>query len=360
MAQPCPVRAHRNGLYYVARWTTTDGEPRARSLGRVSRREAERLCWDIAAEFVAEPGKRDARGAPTLGEWAKRYPELRPDLGEQTLALHDRTLRYLSQRLGESRRLDRITPADADDWRLWLRKQPNGRGETLTAQTIAAHIRNAKVTFALAKRRRLIGANPFDELSGAAPAAPKDWRDISHADLERILGACPGESWRCLFALARLAGLRRGEAVRLTWGDIDWTARRLRITPEGEETTKQRARDVPIAPRLLEILQASWESAAEGSSGPCDALGAADLHRRACAILKKSGVGTYSKPFHSLRKALENEWKQIAPWPTVCSWLGHSAKVAAEHYLRPGESEFERVTGAPPLTTTESDTKLRA
>lgn len=338
MTTACPVRLARNGVYWVARWRTTDGEPRARSLGKCSKREAERKCWEIAAEFALEPGKRDAHKAPTLGEWAERYPKLRDDLNERTIMLHRKTLEYLKARHGAGLRLDKFTPAKADDWRVWLGKQkgPNG---TLSAQTVAAHIRNAKVIFERARRRRLIGSNPFADISGQAPKVSKDWREVTPADLDRILDACPSAEWRVLFALCRLAGLRRGEAIALRWGDIDWQARRLRA--DG----KTGPRLVPVSPALLEILQAAYDEAQPGAELVCGQLRYADLHRGATAIVKRSGVGRYSKPFHTMRKCLESEWVKIAPWPTVCSWLGHSAKVAAEHYLRPGEDDFARVTG---------------
>lgn len=339
----CPIHLHRNGPYWRARWLSSDGREMSRALGRCSKREAQRRCWELAAEFATEPGKRDAAGAPTLGEWHEQYPELRPDLSGGTLALHDRTLRYLIERFGAGRRLDKISPREADDWRLWLGKQPGPNGK-LGPHTVAGHIRNAKVIFGVARRRRLIGANPFDDLVGQAPRVAKDWRQVTHDDLERIMRVCPNDAWRCLFALCRLAGLRLGEAERLRWGDVDLEARRLRVWPEHAETTKQRAREVPVAPRLAAVLLEAFSTAGEDSVGPCDGIRRSNVHRDAGVILRRSGVGRYKSPFHTLRKCCENEWKVIAPWPTVCAWLGHSAKVAAEHYLRPGEDEFERVS----------------
>lgn len=341
MASPCPVRCHKNGPYYVARWKTSDGQPRSRSLGRVSRRQAEKRCWDIAAEFAIEPGRRDAAGAPTLGDWQEQYPKARDDLKASTASMHDRTFRYLIEFVGDGIRLDKFTHAQAEDFKLWLGRCSGRQAAKLSPQTVASHIRNAKVIFSIAKRRRMIGANPFDDISGAAPKVDKQWAKITRADLERILEACPDRYWRCLFALARLAGLRRGEAVGLQWSEIDWNTRRMR--PSG----KTGPRTVPIEPRLMEILRESWEAAELGETGVCGPLGVGrpDLHRPALAILESAGVGEYAKPFHTLRKNLENEWKQLAPWPTVCSWLGHSAKVAMEHYLEPENDEYERITG---------------
>lgn len=330
------IRLHKNGPYWVARWRTTDGEPRSRSLGRCSRREAERRRDKLAEQFALQPGRRDAGRAPTLAEWAERYSQLRDDLKPATVSLHGRTLAYLVAHFGAGLRLDQITPELADGWRVWLGRQPGPAG-TLSAQTVASHVRNAKTIMARAKRHRLIGANHFDEISGQAPRVAKDWRQVSHADLDRIMAACPDSRWRSLFALCRLAGLRRGEALGLRWDDIDWEGRRLRA--DG----KTGPRTVPISPDLLAVLQAGHDMA-QVEELVCGPLRHTDLHRPALAILKRSGVGAFPKPFHTLRKCLESEWVRLAPWPTVCSWLGHSAKVAAEHYLRPGDDDFKKIT----------------
>lgn len=92
--------------------------------------------------------------------------------------------------------------------------------------------------------------------------------------------AISGEDWAALrpviasnlaFALLGLAGLRRGEALGLCWGDVDLRAgvlhvRRALVRVDHRlmiQSTKSRAgeRDVPIAPELLPLLRAAYRLA---------------------------------------------------------------------------------------------------
>lgn len=92
--------------------------------------------------------------------------------------------------------------------------------------------------------------------------------------------AISGEDWALLrpviasdlaFALLGLAGLRRGEALGLCWGDVDLRAglihvRRALVRVNHQlmtQTPKSRAgeRDVPIAPELLPLLRSQYRFA---------------------------------------------------------------------------------------------------
>ncbi len=305
--------------------------------------------------------------APTLAEWEPTYFRLRAgEIAPRTILLHRDTFRYLVAKFGAGRRLDQITPADADDWTVWLRRQPvkPGRGapnpkRCLSEGTVRSHVRRAKVIFKRAAKRRHISENPFAEIKGTAPRKVKDWYVVSREQLEDILRCCPTPGWRALLALCRLAGLRRGEALRLEWKDINWERRTIQVLPQADEetgerveTTKQAYRQVPIEPRLYEILRECHEAA----PGPecmdyeprvCPIKGAINIDRALLEITAAAGVPKYSKPFHALRKALESEWLEVHPVMDVCTWLGHSPLVAAEFYHRTTPASIARVTTPP-------------
>jgi integrase len=140
--------------------------------------------------------------------------------------------------------------------------------------------------------------------------------------------------------LCRWAGLRRGEALSLRWADVDWQGNRLRVNAEVErETTKRRRRTAPIEPArcpsgLYALLRAAFEAAPAGSVRVCEGLSENNVRRSALAILRRSSVGAYAKPFHTLRKCCETDWAQGYPQHVVCEWLGHGLAVSQAHYLR--------------------------
>ena len=58
--------------------------------------------------------------------------------------------------------------------------------------------------------------NSFDRIAGSSPA-PKDWHYVDLEEFDKLLGAA-SNLWGLLLALARLAGLRRGEAIEPQMG----------------------------------------------------------------------------------------------------------------------------------------------
>jgi integrase len=341
------VQLHKNGEYWLARWRDSSRRRRAKSLGPIesmSRAAALRACREIQAKMIIDPGAKDRGRAPTLGQWRDSYFEQRDDISDLTRVLHQQTIRLLVEFAGEGLRLDRFTRTMAMDWRKEM-------GTKVGPATVAKHIRNAKVFFSWAQRQDLVAVNPFDRISGTAPKVAHDWREVTHADAEKMLEHAPTAQWRCLIALCRWAGLRRGEALRLAWGDVDFVGKTIRVVPElrhGSRTvgTKQGPpRAVPIRPSLLTVLQAAHDEAEDGSRGPCAEMpGIGNLDRDAERLAIRAGVGAYAKPFHTLRKCCESEWMRDYPAMDVCKWMGHSAQVAAEHYHRPSEASVSRVT----------------
>jgi integrase len=337
------VRLYENGEYWQAKWTDALGRRRTRGLGRrgdVSRREAEKLCAKISASEAANPSK-DGK-APTLKEWTDKYIELRKsELADGTLGLHKLTIKYLIDHFGEDVRINRFNRMSASEWSAGL-----GLGE----QSRCMHVRNAKVIFGWATDRDLIQFNPFDRENGTPAAVDKTWTEIDDTKLEMIFEACPNDGWRRLFAMCRWAGLRRGEAMRLTWSDIDFDTSVLNVRAE-KTTTKSKARTVPIVPKLLKMLLAGHAEAPDDSEGPTDGVRNVNLAHAADAIVERAGLPEYAKPFHTLRKCCESEWMAQFPVLDVASWLGHSPTVAAKHYVRTTPETLAKVTKIVPKSS---------
>jgi integrase len=342
--------------YWRAVWRDANGKRKFKSLGsvrRLTKKAATQMVRELAIRHATFPAARTGTRAPMLGSWVRAYLDSRKDLAEGTMKLHVKTCEYLETFFAREMKLDRIDRNAAAEFRLWLGALTDRRGNPqMTDTTVCAHIRNAKVVFGRAVARDLIPFNPFDKVRGTPAAVEHNWAEIDTAATYRILAACPHTGWRCLFALCRWAGLRRGEAMRLTWADIDWAERTLSVLPpmvNGRRTasTKARRREVPMTPELHDLLREAFDAADSGQPGPCAAVNPnrGNIHRDAQAIISKAGLPVYSKPFHTLRKCCETEWLSCHPAMTVAKWLGHSAAVAAAHYHRPTREQMAAVTG---------------
>lgn len=348
----CDVNLCVNGDYWQARWVDDRGKRRGKSLGRrdqISERKARKLCRAIADEHARRPGARNAAGAMPLSAWLDEFKRLTPEYTDSTRTLYDHTASLLLKHFGEARRLDGIHRHDAGSFRAWLTtytytRGKKGQARTLTETTIRKHIRHCKVIFNLAVRYDHIAENPFDREVAAVPRVDKSWRYVSIDDLRRILDACPDRSWRCLFALCRLAGLRLGEAQRIAWADIDHDGRMVTVTHDGKATTKRRRRTVPMVPTLAAELLAAFDAAEDGADGPVQ-VGRAAIYKQADAIVKRAELQPWPKMFHTLRKNCESDWLKRYPVMDVCDWLGHDPAVASKHYHQTGEDVIADVTG---------------
>lgn len=346
-AVPVRLESTHKGQYWAACWRDSSGKRKYRGIGpksEWSRRAAQQKCTDIAAELALQPGTRDADGRMALSSWCGRYKIIRDDLSDGALELVDQTIGKLKAFFTADPRMDAISPARAKDWALWLKEQPGRKGSKLSSATVSRYLRDAHCIFEAAKSEHVIAVNPFANIARGDGTADEDWQVVTMAQLESILEACPDAGWRCLFALCRLAGTRSGqrggEALDLTWADVNWADRIINVTDQ----KTGRKRITPIQPRLYEILREAYEQAPEKQAAVCP-INRGNLQRDAAAIIKKAGLEVYAKPLHTLRKNLENEWLNVEPLPTVCKWLGNSPAVAMKHYHKGNWAEaMARVT----------------
>jgi site-specific recombinase XerD len=83
--------------------------------------------------------------------------------------------------------------------------------------TAARTIKRARQFFTAARRGRLIGANPFEEVKPGSMHNPERLHFVSREDAFRLIDAAPSADWRALIALVRFGGLRRpSEPLALT------------------------------------------------------------------------------------------------------------------------------------------------
>lgn len=354
------VRLVSNGQYWKATWRDSSGKRQEKSLGskkKLTKGGAVHLCRDIAREHAIAPGRKDVRISPTLGQWRTIFIKQRSHAHSATIDLFEQTFDLLVLHFDESTRIDKITRAEAARWRseLATRKVPH-TDRLITETTVAKHTGNAKAIFGEAARQDLIAFNPFDALSSTRPEVEKDWHHFTDSDMDKLFAACDSVFQRAGIALCRYAGLRPNEMVRVTPADIDWTGKTITVRAArkmnaraGKVTTKQKARMVPIEPRLYVILREAYEAMPAGAvtfwqeSTNCPKI-VRMLHR----CIKRAGLVPVAEPWKTMRKNCETDWQSHnPPLPPldVAAWLGHNVAVSAKHYHRTKSESIERVTG---------------
>jgi integrase len=114
-----------------------------------------------------------------------------------------------------------------------------------------------------ATRRGLIGQNPARRLERDERPVPgrREMRILDRGEIELLLSAAT-PSYQLVLSTAIFTGLRQGELLGLTWGDVNLEKRVLRVRKQldrnGERVapkTDQAMRDVVLMPALTHQLR---------------------------------------------------------------------------------------------------------
>ncbi len=299
---------------------------------------------DTLHERIAQKGlcqsRQPATKAPLLEDWLTKYTSQRgSDLKPASISRLEQTADRLTDFFGAVT-IDEITPDTAADWRAAM------IAEKLSEATIRLHTRNAKSMFSAAVDRELIRRNPFAKLKSSSIAAKRE-RSVTLEETERLIAAAPSLQWRLLIGLARYAGLRvDSESHGLTWQDVDWERRRLRVYAPKTDSTRM----VPIVGALLTLLQDAYDAAPDGAT-EIVTLSRNNLHRGFQVIVKRSGVTEWDDLFQALRRSCESDLAKRHPQHAVSQWIGHSMKVSEQHYLMVGDDLFDAAADDPVMQT---------
>jgi len=361
--------------------------------GKIQRNRPQKISFAAFAEVYKERRRQ--------GDTGRGYLRGSPRLCEASITSHVMTLRYLIHHFGKDRIIESVTLADAEQFierlaageLIGARTAEVKRNWGMGEQNVRKHIRNCKTVYNWGKRFGFVSGNPFDDFDGK-PIPTKANHYLPQIDFERIItrldreadclrrlinradrmiiAASPSKTgairqrrrrmserltilpgWRVMFALCRLAGLRRSEVLNLPWSGqavdrhgeehwigVDWNRRRIHLV-----AVKTRMfREVPINPRLYEILLDAFDKAEEGAIRVTD-LSPNNLTRLGQRIIKAAGLSLWPKIFQAMRSSAENDLKrQGIAEATYAVWMGHSPKVSRESYTAPMEEEFLSIT----------------
>lgn len=309
------------------------------------------LLVDVGLVAPREPVESAAEPElAKLGEFIDGYIAGRTTIKPGTLIHLKRCRKFLAEYFGTDRPLAEITAGHADDFREHL-------GKTLAENTVRRICGRAKQFFRAAQRKKLIVESPFGDMKGTSVKANRS-RDyfVTRAEADAVLKACPDVQWKLLFALSRYGGLRcPSEHLSLTWGDVNWKL--SRITVHSPKTAHHgdghESRVMPLFPELRPYLEAARDEFLEDFDPKAKRLSEqfvitryrdrnSNLRTQLQRIIKSAGLTAWPKLFQNLRASRATELAAEHPGHVAAAWLGHSNKVADDHYRQVTDADFDR------------------
>ena len=287
--------------------------------------------------------KQDATQAPTLSDWLRTYIAGRQDVKPATATVYGHTQRNL-EKFFSGRRLDEITPADADGFRVFLTST-----ERLADNTVRRRMGIAKQFFHAAVRKKILADNPFDGQSCVVRENPSRMHFVTPQESQAVLEACPDAQWRLIFTLCRWGGLRcPSEVLRLKWEDVNWSEKRFVVhAAKTEHHADGGVRIVPLFPEVETALLDVYDQAEPGNPYVItryrEGQNIGILLRK---IIIRAGLKPWPKICQNLRSTRETELFKLTNGniKAVCDWLGNSPLVAMKHYAQVTDEDFESVT----------------
>jgi integrase len=360
------VVSDSNGTRRI-QWKAADGKRNQIRLGRIDKRNAERVCLKIetlvsAVATGTDPDDETKKWVESLSdqlhERLARLRLVRPRQQSSLKLLFDNfeagkagcssnTRRNISQartwffkHFNESQPLRTVTKSDADAFRTFLAKSLK------SSNTVNTHIKKVKQAFAHAVEAGMISANPFQHLKSPIRSNPARMEFVKPEWTEPILKACPDIEWKIIFAMARYAGVRVPSELRdFTWGDINWEQNRIRIHDEKRSRPGSPViRIIPLFPELEPILAEALDQVPPGSLYVCPRArdGAKNLRTQMHRIIKKAKLTPWQRTFQNMRSTRETELAEYFPMHVVNKWIGNTESVAVQHYLQVTNDHFER------------------
>ncbi len=315
---------------------------------------------------LAAVGLIEQRVSANLGDFIGDYIARRSDVAAGTTMNFGTCERNLVEFFGRDKPLRSITHSDATAFRKWL-EEHEGQAEN----TLRRRCGRARQFFAAAIKAKLIDANPFEGMPVTVTGSKDKARFITEAESQKILKACPDLQWRLIFSLCRYGGVRcPSEILALTWENVLWDSQRIIVTsPKTKRYKGHENRVIPMFPELAGVLNEAYEMAfdrLEDSStvvsGPVVTRyreATQNLRTTFVKIIKRAGLIPWPKPFQNLRSTRETELMEIYPAHVVVSWIGHSEKVARQHYLQTTDAHFEKAVISKPaelVASSEAET----
>ena len=291
----------------------------------------------------------------TTGELWAAFLKQKNDVKDSTLKCYDCAEQRFFAFFNRKTDLRKLTPTQFEEWKTFLRTKyrSSPTDKPLAEATVAGTLTKAKAVFNWSVSVGWIDESPLDGVGRGSFVNREKDRFVTPEEYRRLLDVCPCQEWRVIIALARIGGLRcPSELLRLRWADVNWEQSRFYVTSSKTERHKgKEGRLVPLFSELRIELERLFKTAS--TAGKEFVINRyrdperTNLGTQFARIVEVARVQPILRPFDNMRASRSTEVYAEFGAFLESQWIGHSSKIAKDHYLQVREEDFERAAGRP-------------
>ncbi len=244
------ARIFKRGKYWWVDYRLPDGRRIRRSTGFTDKKMAELMLKDIELQIARKTLKIPV--GITIQEFWERYSDYaKAHKTEQTWKTEKSVFPAFMNFLHSKgiKRLDKLHPEILEKYKVLLLEQGNSRF------TINKKLRTIKAIISKAVEWELLPENPFKKVKLLKQPEGR-LRFLTKEEIKKLLQSIDREDVKLYVIVALNTGLRLAELVNLSWEDIDFENRILRVVNKESFTTKNfRNRTIPLNDTALKAFQ---------------------------------------------------------------------------------------------------------
>jgi integrase len=297
---------------------------------------------------AAEQRQREVLSARTEGRYIKKSPDARtlfkdlaawylnlPEVKAKRSYVRDRySVEKLLPFFGD-RLIKDITPAQVEAYRQERLAEFSYRKHLTLPATVNREVTCLKVIFNKAVKNGKAEKNPVQGLKLLKENNERD-RILSPEEYTLLLVHCPGHL-KPIVKLAYHTGMRQGEILNLTWGQVDLKEGFIRLNPEHTKTND--GRFVPLTGELVEMFKAMPRGMPgmrvftyQGKSVSC-------IKKSFVTACKRAGIENFC--FHNLRHTAINNWRLAGnDYFRIMAATGHKTLAVFKRYNTVSKEEL--------------------
>jgi integrase len=313
-------------------------------------RKRERIGSNKSA---AEQRLREVLSARTEGRYIKKSPDARTrfkdlarwylDLSEvkakRSYAKDQMHCQRLIAQFGD-RLLKDITPALVESYKQKRLSENSHRGKPTRPATVNREITTFKTVFNKAMKNGRAERNPAQGVKQLKENNERD-RILSPEEYARLLTHCPTHL-KPIIKLAYLTGMRRGEILKLTWGQVDLKEGFIKLRAEDTKTNEGRL--VPLNRDLVEMFKAMPRGFPQAPVFTYKARSMAEMKRSFATACKQASIEGFT--FHDLRHTFNtNAYRAGVPIPTIMKITGHKSMAMFRRYTTISPEDLKEAVG---------------